>query len=172
MRLTARRTADLETNSVRLCTTGPFRALKSLGIFADPPIAISRQSDSRAHTGPGKPNENNASPPVGVSTEILIRGYRPRRPAAVLARPERIAHPLPMHRSSRCLAYARRTGNPCQAPAMPNGRCRMHGGKSTGAPRGNKNAWKHGAYSATARAERILARQLIADAHSLLQRMS
>jgi hypothetical protein len=27
-------------------------------------------------------------------------------------------------------------------PAMPNGRCRMHGGKSTGAPKGNKNALK------------------------------
>src|SRR5262249_18830024 len=27
---------------------------------------------------------------------------------------------------------------------MPNGRCRMHGGKSPGAPRGNKNAYKHG----------------------------
>jgi uncharacterized protein YjcR len=31
---------------------------------------------------------------------------------------------------------------------MPNGRCRMHGGKSPGAPKGNKNAWKHGRYSA------------------------
>jgi len=24
----------------------------------------------------------------------------------------------------------------------------MHGGASTGAPKGNRNAWKHGAYSA------------------------
>jgi glucans biosynthesis protein len=24
----------------------------------------------------------------------------------------------------------------------------MHGGKSPGAPKGNKNAWKHGVYSA------------------------
>lgn len=31
---------------------------------------------------------------------------------------------------------------------MANGRCRMHGGTSTGAPKGNRNAWKHGAYSA------------------------
>jgi uncharacterized protein YjcR len=29
----------------------------------------------------------------------------------------------------------------------PNGRCRMHGGKSPGAPKGNKNALKHGGYS-------------------------
>ncbi|WP_394730732.1 hypothetical protein [Altererythrobacter sp. GH1-8] len=26
-------------------------------------------------------------------------------------------------------------------------RCRMHGGKGSGAPRGNHNAWKHGARS-------------------------
>jgi len=32
----------------------------------------------------------------------------------------------------RCGAKARTTGCPCHAPAMPNGRCRMHGGKSTG----------------------------------------
>lgn len=31
---------------------------------------------------------------------------------------------------------------------MANGRCRLHGGKSPGAPRGNKNALKHGYYSA------------------------
>jgi hypothetical protein len=37
---------------------------------------------------------------------------------------------------------------------MPNGRCRMHGGMSTGAPRGNKNAFKHGRYTAEAIARR------------------
>jgi hypothetical protein len=37
---------------------------------------------------------------------------------------------------------------------MPNGRCRMHGGLSPGAPKGNKNALKHGRYSATAVARR------------------
>jgi hypothetical protein len=31
----------------------------------------------------------------------------------------------------RCGARTR-TGAPCRSPAMPNGRCRMHGGKSTG----------------------------------------
>lgn len=29
---------------------------------------------------------------------------------------------------------------------MPNGRCRFHGGKSTGPPEGNSNARKHGIY--------------------------
>jgi uncharacterized protein YjcR len=35
---------------------------------------------------------------------------------------------------------------------MPNGRCRMHGGTSPGAPKGNRNAWKHGKYSAWTKA--------------------
>ena len=32
-----------------------------------------------------------------------------------------------------CGAYARSTGNPCQAKAMNNGRCKNHGGCSSGA---------------------------------------
>jgi len=44
----------------------------------------------------------------------------------------------------------------------------MHGGKSTGAPKGNKNAWKHGHYSKVAKAERSLIKQLLKDARSLL----
>ena len=35
---------------------------------------------------------------------------------------------------------------------MKNGRCRMHGGKSSGAPKGNPNALKHGNYTAAAQA--------------------
>ena len=34
---------------------------------------------------------------------------------------------LPMHRSRRCGARTR-SGSACRSPAMPNGRCRMHGG--------------------------------------------
>lgn len=33
---------------------------------------------------------------------------------------------------SRCGAHARTTGRPCKAPAMKNGRCKLHGGRSTG----------------------------------------
>lgn len=42
-----------------------------------------------------------------------------------------------------------RSGRPCRQSPMPNGRCRMHGGPSTGPKdnRGNKNALKHGIYS-------------------------
>lgn len=37
---------------------------------------------------------------------------------------------------------------------MANGRCRMHGGKAKGAPKGNSRAFKHGRYSAEHIAER------------------
>jgi hypothetical protein len=55
----------------------------------------------------------------------------------------------------RCLAKTRKAkGKLCRAPAMPNGRCRLHGGKSTGPrtpeglERSRKANWKHGYYSA------------------------
>lgn len=36
-------------------------------------------------------------------------------------------------KGEKCGAHARSTGKPCRAPALANGRCRMHGGLSTGA---------------------------------------
>jgi hypothetical protein len=58
---------------------------------------------------------------------------------------------LPMHLSRRCGARTRSgSGSGCRSPAMPNGRCRLHGGMSPGAPKGNKNAFKHGRYTAEA----------------------
>ena len=48
----------------------------------------------------------------------------------------------------RCGAKTR-SGKPCEAPAVKGKlRCRMHGGNSPGAPKGNKNAFKHGLYAA------------------------
>ena len=52
------------------------------------------------------------------------------------------------HNAPRCGAYARTTCQPCHSPAMANGRCRMHGGKSTGRPK------IHGFYSQEAKAEK------------------
>ena len=44
-----------------------------------------------------------------------------------------------------------RAGGKCKKPGLENGRCKLHGGKSTGAPpeslKGNQNARKHGLYS-------------------------
>jgi hypothetical protein len=61
------------------------------------------------------------------------------------------------HAAPRCGARAR-TGNPCRQPAMPNGKCRLHGGRSTG-PRTDAGRaalaaahTKHGHYGAASRA--------------------
>jgi len=50
--------------------------------------------------------------------------------------------------SQRCGAKTR-SGKPCMSPAVSGKkRCRMHGGaEGSGAPRGNKNALKHGFFS-------------------------
>jgi hypothetical protein len=64
-------------------------------------------------------------------------------------------------------ARSKRTGKPCRAAAMPNGRCKVHGGKSTGprTPEGLERSrranWKHGHFSREAKAERSRVRAAI-----------
>jgi uncharacterized protein YjcR len=48
----------------------------------------------------------------------------------------------------------------------------MHGGKSTGAPKGNQNAWKHGHYSAAAIAQRRAVAALIREARESVELLS
>jgi glucans biosynthesis protein len=57
----------------------------------------------------------------------------------------------PMMHSTRCGAKTR-AGTPCLAPATRGrARCRMHGGAAgSGAPKGNRNALKHGVYTSEA----------------------
>jgi uncharacterized protein YjcR len=50
---------------------------------------------------------------------------------------------------------------------MMNTRCRMHGGMSPGAPKGNKNALKHGRYTAEAIAYRRSIAELIRTARQI-----
>jgi hypothetical protein len=77
----------------------------------------------------------------------------------------------------RCGAKTRQ-GKACQAPAMHNGRCRMHGGASTGPrtpeglARSRRARWKHGLYSAEAKAEARFFRQRITKAEDLLKRLN
>ena len=73
-----------------------------------------------------------------------------------------------MNHVPRCLARNRQ-GNPCQAPAMRGKRrCRLHGGKSTGPPKGSQNALKHGYYTAEAIASRRYIRELIRESNQLM----
>jgi hypothetical protein len=72
------------------------------------------------------------------------------------------------HLALRCGAKTR-SGTPCRSPAVSGKyRCRMHGGNSPGAPRGNRNALKHGRYTIAAKLERFKARQAIRELQRLI----
>ena len=75
----------------------------------------------------------------------------------------------PMLSSVRCGARTR-SGRPCGSPAVGgNKRCRMHGGApGSGAPRGNKNALKHGLYTREAITQRRQVRDMIRQSRALL----
>ena len=81
------------------------------------------------------------------------------------------------HASLRCGAKTRR-GTPCANWGMKNGRCRMHGGMSTGpkTPEGKERSrranWKHGHYSRAAKEEHRRLRKLIQELSSSLRGIS
>jgi hypothetical protein len=79
-------------------------------------------------------------------------------------------------KAARCGAKTRRA-TPCQCPAMANGRCRLHGGLSTG-PKTAEGIerircanTKHGLYSAEAKAERRYYRELLRQCRTTLARI-
>jgi hypothetical protein len=86
----------------------------------------------------------------------------------------RVTLPL-AHASPRCGARTR-AGVPCKAPAMPAGRCRMHGGSSTGPrtaeglERIRKARTTHGMRTAEMNQMRKLIRALRRDAKRLVER--
>jgi len=99
----------------------------------------------------------NPTPPVGNRLRHGVRGGDPRT-------------------APRCGARTR-AGTPCKGPAMPNGRCRMHGGASTGprTPEGLQRIVKartvHGAYGAEMRELRRAMRALRKEQRRLLEQV-
>jgi hypothetical protein len=85
----------------------------------------------------------------------------------------RITLPL-ARRAPRCRARTR-VGGFCQQPAMSNGRCRMHGGPSTGprTPEGLQRIVQartvHGAYGTEMRELRRLMRELREEQRRVLE---
>src|SRR6185503_20738700 len=75
----------------------------------------------------------------------------------------------------RCGAKRRRGGGTCRAPAMANGRCRLHGGKSTGPrtpeglERSRRARFVHGYYTAEAKAARAEARRTMRELQLVLR---
>jgi hypothetical protein len=72
--------------------------------------------------------------------------------------------------SPRCGAKTR-FGSSCRSPAVRcKKRCRMHGGASgSGAPKKNRNAFKHGLFTKAAIEERKQVQALIGASRKLLQ---
>lgn len=68
----------------------------------------------------------------------------------------------------RCNAMAKSTGQRCQQPAMKNGKCYWHGGKSPGASKGNQNAFKHGLYTRESLKQWQVIRSLIKESKNFL----
>ncbi len=78
---------------------------------------------------------------------------------------------LKANEARRCGAKTRVAGK-CQSPAMSNGRCRMHGGKSPGAPQGDKHGkYKNGYYTKVALKERQEVFQLIKEIKATLKKL-
>ena len=97
----------------------------------------------------------NPMPPVGNRLRHGVRGGDPRT-------------------APRCGARTR-AHTPCKGPAMPNGRCRMHGGTSTG-PRTPEGLARiraaqttHGMRTAEMEQMRKLVRELRAGAKRLVE---
>ena len=79
----------------------------------------------------------------------------------------------PMALSLRCGAKTRK-GSACLSPAVSGKkRCRMHGGAAgSGAPRGNQNALKHGAYTRETLEEHREIMKLIRESQETLRDIS
>lgn len=66
-----------------------------------------------------------------------------------------------------------RSGKPCPTPPVKNRtRCRMHGGTNNGAPKGNKNAFKHGYYSKASIDQRSETHKLIREYRKLCRELN
>ena len=81
-------------------------------------------------------------------------------------------------RKHRAVGQERAEGNLCQAPAMRNGRCKLHGGKSTGPrtqegiERIRKAVTKHGRYSQGYKAEELRYRRLLKECRETLDKVA
>jgi hypothetical protein len=73
--------------------------------------------------------------------------------------------------STRCGARTRHDGHPCKSPAMRNGRCRMHGGKSSGAPLGEKHGrYRTGLYTLETKKRKTYIQGVLKESRNLLKK--
>lgn len=75
-----------------------------------------------------------------------------------------------LHNAPRCGARTKiNNGKPCQCPAIKGkSRCRLHGGKSSGAPKGNKFALTHGFTTTEKKKFKRKIRKALKEGHDLM----
>lgn len=74
-----------------------------------------------------------------------------------------------LNAAPRCGAKTRK-GAPCRAPVIHGkSRCRMHGGKGSGAPAGNRNGLKHGLFTREEQRRRRAVLDLMRKARATLR---
>ena len=139
---------------------------------ANSKVGASRKSDrfSREFTAYGQPHHRgrpSALPPAwsnaGSAGQDHLRQGRCLAPGSWVC--WRVGS-----RSPRCGARTL-TGSRCRSPGDAERPCRMHGGRSPGAQRGNKNALKHGCYTADAIAPRRENSGLVREMKALTKRV-
>lgn len=70
----------------------------------------------------------------------------------------------------KCGAKKRKKQEYCKAPAMANGRCRIHGGLNPGAPTGERNGrYKHGKRTKKYEAEQRQMREIFKKAKAFIE---
>ena len=85
---------------------------------------------------------------VAEGGQAIVGNVTPAQGGGMRGKDGEQPHALPMHLASRCCAKSKRSGLQCRAPAVRGyAVCRMHGAGG-GAPRGNRNAVKHGEFAA------------------------
>jgi uncharacterized protein YjcR len=83
---------------------------------------------------------------------------------------DHVRNTAPMLASPRCGAKTRAGGSCRSAAVRGKRRCRMHGGAhESGAPKGNRNALRHGRFARDVIAERERIQDLLAEARALLR---
>jgi hypothetical protein len=137
-------------------------------------------------TGPDLTGQHSGNALIGNQFPRLIVQFRKPHPHGLARRYIRPEGWLAMRHTAEQRTGPLRNGNPrgdlrevakcgamtrrqtrCQSPAMKNGRCRLHGGLSTGprTPEGieriRQAVTKHGFYSAAAKARRRAARRAV-----------
>ena len=69
--------------------------------------------------------------------------------------------PCDLSQLPKCIAIAKHSDKKCKQPATANVTFHWHGGKSTGAPMGNRNALRHGLFCKEVLAKRRRIKLLI-----------